>query len=330
MPKINSKRKAVFARVDRELMRDKRLKSNHKLLYSLLCSLGESCENIFPSYEWLAQEIGYDTEGKSENALYMFITRNLEPLIQYGLVSIEKNPDGTIDYNVHDYHPTFLLNEHENNKKSHKNVSESHKNVSNSSQKCEPYIIGEEEYEKEELESPLTPQREVREVKLKNGNEEPEFIPDTTRTLADDFVEFYELYPKKENMNLAQSAYMNLIRGGQATHQQIMSGLKNQLEYLKSREYRFIKSPENWLKAKAWLNQKPPEPENNSPGETEEKKALWHLPPMVMSQGKDESTEDFEARCRAYEAENLRHTQRYYNNSGTPKVHWSDMFTPQY
>jgi hypothetical protein len=140
------------------------------------------------------------------------------------------------------------------------------------------------------------------------------------------FIQFWETYPKREKMEYAQREYSRLIRNGEATHQQIMQGLQNQLESLKSSEYKFIKLPENWLKSKSYLDQKPPD---TPQGQGEGKTPLWHLPASVMSQEKSESTEDFEIRCRDFEDQNMRHTQRFYS-SGMAKTGWSDAFKPQY
>jgi hypothetical protein len=111
MPKIINKRKSRYATIDRDLMRDKRLKSNHKLLYALLCSLSESCDNTVPSYKWLAEQIGYETEGKTEQALQMFMIRNLEPLIKLGMLRIVERKGFSNDYEIYEYTPpTFIFN----------------------------------------------------------------------------------------------------------------------------------------------------------------------------------------------------------------------------
>lgn len=107
---INKRRVEQYVRLDRELMRDTRLKSNHKLLYALFCSLSESCENVFPSYSWLATEVGYEYNGKAEKgsieaerAMKAFISDNLQPLIDLGLIVKIVNNGGTCDYEVYDF-----------------------------------------------------------------------------------------------------------------------------------------------------------------------------------------------------------------------------------
>lgn len=111
MPKITNKRKSAgFVRLDRSLLRDTRLKSNHKILYALFCSMSETMESVFPSYAWIAKEIGYEYTGKAkpgseeyERALSKFISSNLEPIINLGWIKKINNNGESCEYEVYDH-----------------------------------------------------------------------------------------------------------------------------------------------------------------------------------------------------------------------------------
>lgn len=111
MPKIINKRKPNnWVRFDRSLMRDTRLKSHHKIIYLLFCSLSESCDNVYPSYSWIAEEVGYNYTGKHkkgskeyESALQQFVSNNLEPLIKLGWIKKINNKGSSCDYEVFDH-----------------------------------------------------------------------------------------------------------------------------------------------------------------------------------------------------------------------------------
>lgn len=155
MSKIISKRKSRFVILDRDIISDKRLKSNHKLLYALLASLAESNDNVYPSYKWLAEQIGYETEGKTEVALRMFMQRNLEPLIEMGLVEVKQNGGSTNDYFINDYIPEN--DKYRTQKDENKDEMTRNKNVTTPVTKMLPppvtkMLPKKEEIEKEELE----------------------------------------------------------------------------------------------------------------------------------------------------------------------------------
>lgn len=107
---INKRKPNNWVKFDRSLMRDKRLKSHHKIIYLLFCSLSESCENIYPSYSWIAEEVGYSYNGKHkvgskeyDSALQQFVATNLEPLIKLGWIKKINNKGGSCDYEVFDH-----------------------------------------------------------------------------------------------------------------------------------------------------------------------------------------------------------------------------------
>lgn len=112
MGKIINKRHAQpYITLDRAFIRDTRLEPTSKLIYGVLCALSESCENVYPSYGWLAEQIGYKYKGKHEvespeyeRAMKKYICENLQPLIDLNLIKKVENPGLTCDYEVHSYH----------------------------------------------------------------------------------------------------------------------------------------------------------------------------------------------------------------------------------
>jgi len=107
---INKRKPNNWVKFDRSLMRDTRIKSHHKIIYLLFCSLSEACENVYPSYSWVAEEVGYNYTGKYEigskeyeSALQQFVATNLEPLIKLGWIKKINNNGGTCDYEVFDH-----------------------------------------------------------------------------------------------------------------------------------------------------------------------------------------------------------------------------------
>ena len=112
---INKMRPRAWVSLDLELMRDKRLNSDQKLIYARLCNLAQSCENVFPTYTWIASEIGYDTEvadnateeekAKKYDAIRRFISRQLAELENLKLIVKVANPGKSNDYEIYDYTP---------------------------------------------------------------------------------------------------------------------------------------------------------------------------------------------------------------------------------
>jgi hypothetical protein len=108
---INKKTPKQFYLGDRQLLRDTRLSSDAKNIYQVLSSLAESCDNVCPSYIWLAQEVGYniwkdeaETEQKSENTIMTWVRRNIEELINLKMV-VQLRKDRGFDYEIYDYIP---------------------------------------------------------------------------------------------------------------------------------------------------------------------------------------------------------------------------------
>jgi hypothetical protein len=114
MPKIiNNLPPESYVKLDRELLRDKRLSAESKLLYGVFVALARSCENVFPSYRWLASEIGYEYESRDENydeakaekATGAYIAKYVEELVRLNMVIKIVNPGKACDYQINNYNP---------------------------------------------------------------------------------------------------------------------------------------------------------------------------------------------------------------------------------
>jgi hypothetical protein len=77
------------------------------MLYLVLQSLAESCDNIYPSYTWLAEQVGYDCKGKDPSSPKKVIARALEPLVEIGLIRVTNREGYTSDYDIEDYDELF-------------------------------------------------------------------------------------------------------------------------------------------------------------------------------------------------------------------------------
>lgn len=107
---INNRKPNNWVKFDRALMRDTRLKSPQKVLYLLFCSLSESMDSVYPSYAWIAEEVGYQYTGQAEkgskdyeSAMQQFIAYNLKPLIDLGWIKKTNNKGASCDYEVYDH-----------------------------------------------------------------------------------------------------------------------------------------------------------------------------------------------------------------------------------
>lgn len=112
MPQIINKLKKTNSWVafDRSLMRDTRLKSNHKIIYLLFRSFAESCENVFLSYSFIAEEVGYKYSGEFEKgseqyerAMQKFVFENLKPLLELGWVKKINQIGKSCDWEIYDH-----------------------------------------------------------------------------------------------------------------------------------------------------------------------------------------------------------------------------------
>jgi hypothetical protein len=108
---INKKTPKQFYLGDRQLLRDTRLTSDAKNLYQVLSSLAESCDNVCPSYLWLAQEIGYNLfkdeaqeKSKNINTINRFIGIKIAELEKLEMIKQIRTQTGN-DYEVYDYIP---------------------------------------------------------------------------------------------------------------------------------------------------------------------------------------------------------------------------------
>jgi hypothetical protein len=101
---INKTTPKQFFVGDRAMLRDKRLSADAKNIYIVLRSLGESCDNVCPTYPWIANEIGYETEGKSNQSISRFILAKMEELEKLEMI-LRVRKDRGYDYEIYDYSP---------------------------------------------------------------------------------------------------------------------------------------------------------------------------------------------------------------------------------
>jgi hypothetical protein len=108
--KIINKFSQSWVSFDRSLMRDTRIKSNHKIIYLLFRSFAESCDNVFLSYSYIAKEIGYEYTGEFEKdspqferAMRKFVFENLQPLLDLGWIKKINNNGSSCDWEVYDH-----------------------------------------------------------------------------------------------------------------------------------------------------------------------------------------------------------------------------------
>jgi hypothetical protein len=102
---INKKTPKHFYIGDRQLLRDTRLSSDAKNIYQVLSSLAESCENVCPSYTWLANEVGYITEGKEYRSIHRWVSSKIDELTELKMVVSILRPGTSCDFEVYDYTP---------------------------------------------------------------------------------------------------------------------------------------------------------------------------------------------------------------------------------
>lgn len=112
MPKvINKLKQRAFVNAERQLLADCRLTPYAKILYLVLQSLSECCENVFPSYKWLARETGYSLthdngEPKSERSVFKYISGYISELSTHNLINqVPQSDKQGFDYEVFQYEP---------------------------------------------------------------------------------------------------------------------------------------------------------------------------------------------------------------------------------
>jgi hypothetical protein len=66
------------------------------------------------------------------------------------------------------------------------------------------------------------------------------------------FEEFWKLYPRKIGKRKAQAVYEGILKKGDVTSKQILSGLKQQLPKFTESEARFVPHPTTWLNRGGW------------------------------------------------------------------------------
>lgn len=78
-------------------------------------------------------------------------------------------------------------------------------------------------------------------------------------TREDSFEEFFDLYPRKQNPQMARQEYEKIIRSG-GEHSTLIQSLKSDLPNWEHRDINFIPYAENWLKGGNWISTRPLEP----------------------------------------------------------------------
>lgn len=106
---INKTTISSWVAFERSLMRDTRIKSNTKVMYLLFKSLSQSCEKVYMSYSFIAQESGYVYNGAHpensearERAMRKFVLMNLEPLLELGWIKKTNKVGESCDWEVYD------------------------------------------------------------------------------------------------------------------------------------------------------------------------------------------------------------------------------------
>lgn len=105
--KIINKTNHPWVGADRGLIRDSKIDAKSKLVYLVLLSIAQSCNNVFPSMKFIAEEIGASTEGKSESAVYKLIGPRIKKLQKHGLIKVIEVPGSHNNYEVYDYPDTL-------------------------------------------------------------------------------------------------------------------------------------------------------------------------------------------------------------------------------
>jgi hypothetical protein len=206
---INKTRAKQFFIGDRELLREKRISADAKNIYIVLRSLSETCDNVCPSYLWIAFEIGYESTGKTEQATCQFISRKIHELVSMKMVQQLRKSKG-FDYEVYDY-DVDVVQESLN-----KNVESSlNKNVESSLNKNVDLVIREKKQEnssreefkenkenqnlgEQESPPPDLPRSEISdEIKIQIRNRLELDEPLATRVLGLIELQFWQFYNEK-------------------------------------------------------------------------------------------------------------------------------------
>lgn len=91
------------------------------------------------------------------------------------------------------------------------------------------------------------------------------------------FDVFYKAYPKKTEKKNAEKKYDAIVKNKTATHDQIMSGLKNYLAHLKKEEWQKPCGPAVWLNGERWNDEYEVEKKSRY-GKPEMRKSTWNKP----------------------------------------------------
>lgn len=71
------------------------------------------------------------------------------------------------------------------------------------------------------------------------------------------FADWYAVYPRKKSRADAQKAWSQALNKG-FSPDEIMAGLKNNLDAMKRKDPQFVPYPATWLRAEAWADEPDP------------------------------------------------------------------------
>jgi hypothetical protein len=91
-----------------------------------------------------------------------------------------------------------------------------------------------------------------KDIKKKNIKKKKSVLVD--EDIEQEFIAFWELYPKKQQRSVALTSYTKARKKKKATYEDIINGLKRYIEYLKSNctEIEFVAHASTWLNQERW------------------------------------------------------------------------------
>lgn len=104
-------------------------------------------------------------------------------------------------------------------------------------------------------------ERDAERVVQRRTKNEEQTNPSSRGSADAEFEEWYAIYPRKVGRGQALKAYRAARK--KASAEEIVSGLRAQLEDLTSREKAFIPHPATWLNGERWADREPEEPALN-------------------------------------------------------------------
>jgi hypothetical protein len=91
-----------------------------------------------------------------------------------------------------------------------------------------------------------------KDIKKKNTKKKKTVLVD--EEIEQEFIAFWDLYPKKQQKSVALNSYTKARKKKNATYEDIINGLKRYIEYLKSNctEIEFVAHASTWLNQERW------------------------------------------------------------------------------